>query len=194
VFARTLKRSEDNSSLSNLAVLARAEVPFVRFMCGGYWPAEQRIFMTNRNVFFERLDRVVRCAETNGIGLIPSLFWYFATVPDLMGEPIDQLGNPHSASIAFIREYTTANVTRYRNSPAFWGWEFGNEYNLECDPPNHDSHRSAFQPTLGTLVTRTERDELEFGQLKVALQAFAETVCENSIRRESFSPETLPHT
>jgi hypothetical protein len=35
LFARTLKRPEDNSSLSNLAVLAQAEVPFVRFMCGG---------------------------------------------------------------------------------------------------------------------------------------------------------------
>jgi hypothetical protein len=176
LFARTLKRPEDNSSVSNLAVLARAEVPFVRFMCGGYWPGEQRIFMTNRNVFFERLDRVVRCAETNGIGLIPSLFWYFATVPDLMGESIDQLGNPQSASIALIREYTTEIVTRYRNSPAIWAWEFGNEYNLECDLPNHDSHRPAVQPTLGTPTTRTERDELEFGHLKVALQAFAQTV------------------
>lgn len=176
LFSRTLHRPADISSLSNLVLLARTEVPFVRFMCGGYWPAEQRMFMTNRTVFFERLDRVVRCAETNGIGLIPSLFWYFATVPDLVGDPIDQLGNPQSASIAYIREYTTAIVSRYRNSPAIWGWEFGNEYNLECDLPNHDSYRPAVQPTLGTPMTRTERDELEFGQVTVTLQAFAETV------------------
>lgn len=100
LFSRTLERPEDGSSLTNLAVLARAEVPFVRFMCG-YWPAEQRIFITTRAVFFERLDRVVSCAKTNEISLIPSLFWYFATVPDLMDEPIDQLGNPQSASIVY---------------------------------------------------------------------------------------------
>src|SRR5690606_5054729 len=128
-------------------------------MCGGYWPAQQRLFLTNRAMFFERLDRVVRCAETNRIGLIPSLFWYFATVPDLMGESIDQLGNPESDSIKHIREYTAAVVSRYQTSPAIWGWEFGNEYNLECDLPNHDSHRPAIQPRLGTPATRTERDE-----------------------------------
>lgn len=192
LFARTLKRPEDNSSLSNLAVLAQAEVPFVRFMCGRYWPAEQRMFMTNRPVFFERLDRVVRCAETNGIGLIPSLFWYFATVPDLMGEPIDQLGNPQSASIAYIREYTTAIVTRYRNSPAIWAWEFGNEYNLECDLPNHAVHRPPIQPGLGTPATRSERDELEFKHLKVAFQVFAETARKLDPERVIFTGNAAP--
>lgn len=108
LFSRTLERPEDNSSLSNLSALALAEVPFVRFMCGGYWPAEQRIYLTNRTMFFERLDRVVRSAETNRIGLTPSLFWHFATVPDLMGESIDQLGNPQSASIKHVRDYTSA--------------------------------------------------------------------------------------
>lgn len=192
LFSRPLARPEDSSSLSNLAVLARAEVPFVRFMCGGYWPAEQHMFLTNRTVFFERLDQVVRSAETNKIGLIPSLFWYFATVPDLMGESIDQLGNPNSAAINHIREFTSAIISRYRNSPAIWGWEFGNEYNLECDLPNHASHRPAIQPVLGTPTTRTERDELEFRQLKVALRVFAQTARKLDPTRVIFTGNAAP--
>lgn len=192
LFSRTLKRPEDTSSLSNLATLAKAKVPFVRFMCGGYWPADQRMFLTNRAMFLERLDSVVRSAETNRIGLIPSLFWHFATVPDLMGEPMDQLGNPQSASIEHIRDYTAAIVSRYRNSPAVWGWEFGNEYNLECDLPNRDRHRPAIQPALGTPAARTARDEMEFKHLRVAFQAFAETVRKLDGSRVIFTGNAVP--
>src|SRR5580765_473527 len=78
--SRVLKNPNDGSSVSNLAVLARLDIPFVRFMCGGYWPAEQRLYLTNRTAFFERLDRVVRAAEANRSGLIPSLFWNLPTV------------------------------------------------------------------------------------------------------------------
>lgn len=194
LFSRTFDQPQDTSTLSNLTSLAQAEIPFVRFMCGRYWPAEQRIFLTNRTAFFEKLDRVVRCAETNKLGLIPSLFWHVATVPDLMEEHLDQLGNPESKSIAYIRQYTTEIVTRYRNSPAIWGWEFGNEYNLDCDLPNHASHRPPIQPGLGTPSTRTERDELEFAQLKVAFQAFSETVRKFDPERAIFTGNAAPRT
>jgi hypothetical protein len=120
------------------------------------------------------------------------LFWNFATVPDLVGEPMDQLGNPQSASIAHIREYTTAIVTRYRNSPAIWAWEFGNEYNLECDLPNHVSHRPAIQPGLGTPTGRTARDELKHGQFRVALRVFAKTVREADPMRLILSGNAAP--
>src|SRR5437763_13269878 len=57
LFSRLLKDPADTSALSNLTALAEARVPFVRFMCGGYWPIEQQIYLTNREVFFQRLDR-----------------------------------------------------------------------------------------------------------------------------------------
>jgi hypothetical protein len=176
LFSRTLARPDDTSTLTNLARLRHARIPFVRFMCGGYWPSDQKIYLTNRAAFFERLDRVVHCAETNRVGLIPSLFWFVATVPDLMGEHLDQLGNPKSKSVEFIRDYTTAIVKRYRNSPAIWAWEFGNEYSLDCDLPNAVSHRPPVVPELGTPAMRDERDELKFDQFRIAFQAFAETV------------------
>ena len=34
-----------------------------------------------------------------------------------------------------MRRYTEEVVRRYKDSPAIWGWEFGNEYNLAADLP-----------------------------------------------------------
>ena len=62
--SNTVKIGVITPSSTNLAALAKAKIPFVRFMCGGFWPSEQRLYLTNREVFFERLDRVVRCAES----------------------------------------------------------------------------------------------------------------------------------
>lgn len=176
LFARLLRNAEDDSSLHNLGELSRAGIPFVRFMCGGYWPAEQQLFLTNRTLFFERLDRVVHAAEREKIGLIPSFFWHVSTVPDLAGESLDQYGNTNSGSVALIQEYTTAVVSRYRNSPAVLAWEFGNEYNLAWDLPNGSEHRPPVVPRLGTPTSRTERDELKFAHAVIAMRAFAEAV------------------
>lgn len=190
--SRVLKHPNDTSSLSNLTALAGARIPFVRFMCGGFWPVEQQLYLTNREVFFQRLDLVVRCAETNGVGLIPSLIWNSSTVPDLVGEHLDEYGNPNSKTIAHIRRYTEDVVRRYEDSPAIWGWEFGNEYNLGWDLPNASQLRPAVVPKLGTATARTERDELKFTQLRVAFVAFAETVRKFDPTRAIFSGNSIP--
>jgi hypothetical protein len=192
LFARVLKDPNDASSLSNLTALAGARIPFVRFMCGGFWPVEQQLYVTNRGEFFRRLDCVVRCAETNRIGLIPSLFWNVSTVPDLVGEPLDQYGNPDSKAVAFIRRYTAEVVQRYQDSPAIWGWEFGNEYNLACDLPNASAQRPPVWPTLGTARERTARDELKFAAVRVAFGAFAETVRKHDPTRIILSGNAAP--
>lgn len=192
LFQRLLKNPDDSSGFSNLTALAQAHIPFVRFMCTGFWPVEQQLYLTNRAAYFARLDRVVRSAETNGIGLIPSLFWHAALVPDLVGEPMDELGNPQSKSIAFIRRYTEEVVTRYKDSPAIWGWEFGNEYNLACDLPNAAKFRPPVWPRLGTATNRTERDELKFAHVSVAFAAFAETVRRCDRTRVLISGNAVP--
>jgi hypothetical protein len=138
---------------------------------------------------------VVRSAEQHGVGLIPSLFWYLACVPDLVGEPIDQWGNPGSKTHAFMREYVGEVVRRYQKSAAILAWEFGNEYNLGCDLPNAAEHRPPVWPELGTAVRRSSRDELTYDQLTVALSAFGKAVrqhdptrlitCGNSFPRDS---------
>jgi hypothetical protein len=176
LFSRVLANPADTTSLDNLTRLSRARIPFVRFMCGGFWPIEQKLYIQDRDDYFRRLDRVVRAAEKARTGLIPSLFWNYSTASDLVGEPLDQLGNPDSRMIAFIRQYTKDIVTRYRDSPAIWGWEFGNEYTLSCDLPNAAEHRPPIWPELGTATTRTARDDLRFALVAVAYAEFARTV------------------
>jgi hypothetical protein len=194
LFSRLLADPNDNSSLSNLAALAQADIPFVRFMCGGYWPSEQRLYLEHSGAFFQSLDRVVRAAEESRVGLVPSLFWHLSTVVDLAGEPMQALGNSESKSIALIRHYTEDVVNRYKNSPAIWAWEFGNESALSADLPNAREQRPPIVPELGTPISRSEHDDLSSIQLHVAYQAFAETVHRLDPARIVMSGNALPRS
>jgi len=175
-FARTLKDPGDTSYEAGFRVLAEHGIPFARFMCGGFWPADMKLYQQDRTQYFQRLDGVIRAAEKHGVGLVPSLFWHMATVPDLVGEPCDQWGNPASQTHAFMRTYVREVVTRYLDSPAIWGWEFGNEYNLLADLPNAKEHLPKIVPTLGTPATRSERDILTHAMIRTALREFAKEV------------------
>jgi len=192
LFARVLRDPGDRSSLEGLARLGRAGVPFVRFMACGFWPADNDLYLRDKEAYFRRLDGVVRAAEAEHVGLIPSLFWHLPTVPDIVGEPMDQLGNPASKTIAFIRQYTTELVTRYKDSPAIWGWEMGNECNLAANLPNAASHRPPVVPRLKTALSRSERDEVKFTQLDVARREFAAAVRAVDPHRIILSGNSLP--
>lgn len=194
LLSRVLQNPKDGSSLSNLTALAKADIPFVRFMGCGFWPNEQKLYLTNREAFFQRFDLVVRAAEQNHVGLIPSLFWNLPTTPDLVGEPMAELGNPNSQSIAMIRRYTEEVVSRYQDSPAIWAWEFCNEGNLGVDLPNAREHRPHVAPHLGTPATRSEKDELTFAQWQTACVAFAETVRRIDSHRMIISGNSIPRT
>ena len=150
-FLRTLSRGDDTSYDAGFATLARKEIPFARFCATGFWPKDMQPYQTNRAEYFRRLDGVVNSAQKHGVGLVPSLFWFYSCVPDLVGEPMDQWANPKSKTQAWMREYVRETVTRYRNNPTIWFWEFGNEYSLGANLPNAKEHRPAVHPTLGTL-------------------------------------------
>ncbi len=176
LFYRTLKNPADTSYRLELAKLSKANIPFVRFMACGFWPVDWDLYQHNKKAYFARLDDVIAAAEKNRIGLIPSLFWNMATVPDIVGEPMDQWGNADSRTIAFMRNYTRELVTRYKDSPAIWGWEFGNEYNLHIDLPNAAPHRPPVWPTLKTAPQRSQRDDLTSRAMLTAYADFARTV------------------
>jgi len=175
-FSRVLLDPDDTSYEEGFKELASYGIPFARVMFTGFWPSNMKLYMEDKAAYFQRMDAVVKSAEKNGIGLIPSLFWYDGAVPDMVAEPRDQWGNPKSKTHAFMRDYTREVVTRYKDSPAIWGWELGNEYSLGADLPNAAEHRPKIVPHLGTLTSRSERDDLTHEMLYTAFVEFAKEV------------------
>ena len=191
-FLRTLKKSDDTSYDAGFATLAAKGIPFVRFCATGFWPKDMRLYRDDRAEYFRRLDGVVASARTHGVGLIPSLFWLYSCVPDLVGEPMDQWANPQSKTQAWMREYVQEVVTRYRGNPAVWAWELGNEYSLSACLPNAKEHRPRIVPQLGTPETRGERDELSFDIVRKVFVAFATEVRKHDPRRLIFTGDSFP--
>jgi hypothetical protein len=173
---RHVQKADDTSFEAGFQQLEEAKIPFVRLMGCGFWPIEQKLYQSDKAEFFRRFDRVVQSAERHHVGLIPSLFWHTSTVPDLVGEPVNQWGIPESKTHAYLREYVRDVVTRYKDSPAIWGWEFGNEYNLAADLPNAESHRPPVVPVLGTAASRGKADELSSDAIRAAYAAFGREV------------------
>ncbi len=191
-FARTLKDPNDSSYDAGFRTLAEQGIPFARFMASGFWPAEMKLYRADKEAYFQRLDRVIRSAEEHGVGLIPSLFWYLSTVPDLVGESCDQWGNPASRTHELMRTYTREVVTRYLNSPAVWGWELGNEYNLVADLPNAKEHLPPIVPRLGTPTTRSDRDILTHEMVRTACREFAREVRQYDRQRLICTGHSIP--
>ena len=193
-FTRTLGPTVRTDYDSGFQQLVARKIPFARFSAGGFWPADWKLYQTNRSEYFTRLDGVVQSAERHGIGLIPSLFWHLSAVPDLVGEPCNRWGDTNSRTLAFMRQYTREVVTRYARSPAIWGWEFGNEYNLAADLPNAAEHRPPVVPRLGTPQQRTAEDELTHAAVRVALRVFALEVRKHDLQRIIMSGNATPRT
>jgi len=191
-FYRTLLDGADTSYEQGFETLARGGIPFVRFAATGFWPKDMALYRTDREEYFRRFDAVVASAEKHGIGLIPSLFWYYACVPDLVGESMDQWGNPKSKVHEWMREYVREVVARYRTSPAIWAWEMGNEFALQASLPNASSHRAPIWPNLETASNRGERDDLTFDMLRVAYTEFGKAVREHDKKRLIFTGDSMP--
>ena len=191
-FLRTLKNGDDASVDAGFKTLADYHIPFARFCATGFWPSDMKLYQTNRTEYFRRFDRVVNAAEKHGVGLVPSLFWSLACVPDLAGEPMDQWANPKSRTHAWMRDYVREVVTRYRGSRAIWAWEFGNEFSLAASLPNAKEHRPPVHPTLGTASSRSERDELTYAMVRVAFAEFGKAVREHDPHRLIFTGDSFP--
>ncbi|MBL7965828.1 MAG: cellulase family glycosylhydrolase [Prolixibacteraceae bacterium] len=191
-FTRTIANSTDKSYGAGLKYLGENKIPFIRFSANGFWPNELKLYQTNKARYFMLLDEFVKSAETNGVGLIPSLFWFYAAVPDLMGEHMNQWGNPNSKTIEFMRTYTSEMVQRYKNSPAIWAWEFTNEVNLylgftgQKNPP-----LPKVSPSSGTPVQRTTEDVINTEIYTYALNEFVSTVRKYDPDRAIFSGNAM---
>lgn len=177
-FIRTLDEGQQNNTSyrAGLAYLKERDIPFIRFAVNGYWPKNWELYLNNPDAYFQQLDAFVAAAEEFGIGLIPSFFWHTPTVPDLVGEPVNQWGNTSSKTHELMQKFIRDVVVRYRDSPMVWGWEQGNEVNLLVDLPGDNDNLPPIVPDLGTPTTRSKEDKLYTADLRVMMQAFANEV------------------
>ncbi len=193
-FTRCLQDPKDTSYRAGFATLADHGIPFARLNFGGFYPIEWALYQEDPERYFALMDGVVRAAEESGVGLIPSLFWWSACIPDLVGEPRNRWGDPESKTHAFMRRYVGEVVSRYKNSPAIWAWEFGNEYSLNVDLPNPAEHRPWTHVHKGCPAERGPEDDLRTETIRVALTAFGETIRALDTHRPISGGNSLPRT
>jgi Cellulase (glycosyl hydrolase family 5) len=191
-FNRLIESGDDASSFSGLAVLAEHKIPFIRFAGCGFWPNEWSLYLTNKAEYFRRMDRFVAEAHKRNIGLIPSLFWYDGCIPDVVGEPRNQWGNPRSKTIAFMRQYVSEVVGRYLHERTIWAWELGNEYSLGADLPNAAEHRPPVDHDLGTAAARSAEDDLIHEMVAAACAEFGRAVRALDSTRPITTGHSLP--
>lgn len=118
-------------------LMQKYDIPFVRLNFGGYWETFYDLYDENPEFVIQCMRDVVKCAEKYHIGIIASLLWYDSSVPLHVGEKRSDFGNVKSKTLAYTKEYLTDIINEFKESPAIWAWEIGNEYNLGadlCDP------------------------------------------------------------
>ena len=191
-FTRCLESPEDTSYRAGFETLAAHGIPFARLEFGGFYAISWSLYQSDPDRYFALMDRVVNAAEETGIGLIPSLFWWTAGVPDLVGEPLNRWADPSSKTQAFMRTYIQQVVSRYVKSPAIWAWEMGNEYSLVVDLPNAASSRPPVGAALGAPATRGPEDDLSSEMVRTATIAFAAEIRKIDATRPITTGHSLP--
>lgn len=132
-FLRTIRNAKYSPYAPSLKKIAASKIPFIRVPFSGFWPNELKVYQTKPEQYFREMDLFVKTCEENKIGIIADLFWTKFSVSDVVGESVNQIGNPASKTMEYTRKYVRDVVGRYKDSPAIWGWEIGNEFNLAAD-------------------------------------------------------------
>ena len=189
-FLNLLKDKEEREFVEGFRILKEDyDIPFIRFNAGAFAHSGWKLYTDNPEEYFRRMDLLVKAAEKENLGLIPSLFWYVVTMPDLAGEPLSALGDPNSKCRTFMRKYIRDVVGRYKDSPAIWGWEVGNEWMLFVDLPKY-AHLPPNK--IGSKEKRTKADKMLRPMLHNAYVDFYNTVREIDPNRIIVTGDSIP--
>ena len=184
-------KTGDLSWKRGLEILSENKVPFVRFSVFPFYPVDWKLYLEDKQTYFSNMDKVVREAERLNMGLIPSIFWVHHTLQDLLNEPVNAIGNENSKTRNFMRTYAREVIAHYKDSPAIWGWEFGNEFALACDLPGEKTDLPAIITKLGMPATRTKRDKLKRDDVYSAYIEFAKIAKSLDKSRPVFSGDAI---
>ena len=116
---------------ASLDILKEQGVGVVRFNCGVFYSEELPAYTDHRDDYLAALRKVAAYAQQCEIGLIPSFFWNYSAVSLYYGEPYRCWGKAGSRTVGFLMRYTEDVVTALREYKSIFGWEFGNELNLQ---------------------------------------------------------------
>lgn len=175
-----------------LRELSTRGIPFVRFAASPFWPREWSAYRDDPARYFAVLDEVIAAAESNRLGLVPSLFWNPVSVSDLVGEPVSDWGRAGSRTRAFMDKYTEQVVKRYQSSSAIWMWEFGNEFNTYANLPNALKWWPKVDVSQGTPPKRSMRDLMTTAGCADAFAHFGKIVRQLDSRRGITAGTDIP--
>ncbi len=137
-FLRYIGHDDVIDSRITFEKIAKAKIPFIRTSLGCFRDDGVSVYLEHPEEYFRHMDRFIGLAEEYHIGVIGCLFWStsYAWIKKLNAKEND-MGNPDSLLVKEMLRYTRDVVSRYKASPAIWGWEISNELNLATDKPEH---------------------------------------------------------
>ena len=120
--------------------LKEFKLPYIRVRFSAWGNEGMDLFWNEREKYWAVMDRCVELCEKHHMGIIAVLAWtthpFVHPFASFAPEPMSHaefIRRDDTVGYQKLMEYIEAVVTRYKASPAIWGWEIGNEYNLACD-------------------------------------------------------------
>ena len=131
-----------------LDTLAKYDIPITRSLITFGTITDYELYLSDPDEFWKTSERMLDMALEAEIGVIVHVISSM-TFTSMLGEKASAIGDVNSKSMAFMRNWTRDMVTRFKNHPAVWGWEIGNEMNLEQDLVRNEAYEYIFGPQVG---------------------------------------------
>lgn len=118
-------------------------LPVIRCCFGPFDRPSCLDFRSNPSKWYGKMDEIVAECEAQGVGLIPTIVWQLRYWCDMSYVLYSTLEGPSKLAVstsnsrALLEDTITTMVTRYRNSPAIWGWSVTNEGSAFLGPEEY---------------------------------------------------------